>query len=78
MGAGGPCGGAGGPPGGGGGATAAADVGGVGDFIDIIIDAEGRPWVSYVDTCVAACRDDPKMRYDEDAGAVGTTAPDAG
>ena len=45
---------------------------GVGDFVDLEIDAEGRPWAALVDVCNAACVRDPKVVHDEPAGFVGT------
>jgi hypothetical protein len=45
---------------------------GMNDFLDIVIDAEGRPWAAFVDVCVKACVSDPEVHWDENEGAVGT------
>ncbi|MBW3582435.1 MAG: glycoside hydrolase [Euryarchaeota archaeon] len=39
-----------------GGTRCQASGGGLGDFIDIEIDAEGRPWAAFVDVCHDDCR----------------------
>lgn len=41
---------------------------GMTDFIDIVIDAEGRPWASFVDVCVAECVTDPSVLFDGNLG----------
>jgi hypothetical protein len=43
---------------------------GIGDFIDIVIDDDGRPWSALVDVCHDAC--DAQSGNDEAIGAVGT------
>lgn len=41
------------------------------DFIDVVIDKNGRPWGAYVDICIAACADKgPRNQGNE--GLVGT------
>ncbi|HWG91489.1 MAG TPA: sialidase family protein, partial [Candidatus Thermoplasmatota archaeon] len=45
----------------------------VGDFIDIVIDGEGRPWAAFVDACVAACVTGAALN-DGNAGFAGTLA----
>ncbi|HUR70221.1 MAG TPA: sialidase family protein [Candidatus Thermoplasmatota archaeon] len=47
---------------------------GMTDFIDIRIDAEGRPWASFVDVCVAECVTDAETLFDGNLGLVATTA----
>lgn len=45
---------------------------GMTDFIDIVIDAEGRPWASFVDVCVEACVTDPSVLFDGNLGFAAT------
>ena len=42
------------------------------DFIDVVIDADGRPWAAFSDACVEACVADPKERNNALLGFVGT------
>ncbi len=46
--------------------------GALGDFIDIVIDEEGRPWAAFVDACTQACVEDPSAGMDVATGFVGT------
>ena len=41
---------------------------GMTDFIDIQIGADGRPWASFVDVCVAECVSDPTVLFDGNLG----------
>lgn len=45
---------------------------GMNDFIDMVVDLEGRPWVAFVDVCTAECVDDVEMDADQAVGFVGT------
>ncbi len=45
---------------------------GMNDFIDIVIDGEGRPWAAFVDVCTKGCVTDPDKHYDQSIGLVGT------
>jgi hypothetical protein len=45
---------------------------GMTDFIDVVIDGEGRPWAAFVDVCTQKCATDPKVLFDQDVGFVGT------
>ncbi len=45
---------------------------GVREFIDIVIDEDGRPWAAIVDTCTTACVTDPTVMQDGLAAAMGT------
>lgn len=45
---------------------------GMNDFIDMVMDGEGRPWVAFVDVCTEACVTDPEVHADEAIGFVGT------
>ena len=45
---------------------------GMNDFIDVEIDAEGRPWAAFVDVCTEACVTDPSVHADKSLGFVGT------
>lgn len=45
---------------------------GMNDFIDMVIDAQGRPWVAFVDVCNADCVADPEMDSDKAIGFAGT------
>ncbi len=47
---------------------------GVGDFIDVVIDAEGRPWVALVDVCTVECAKLDGTKNDNALGFVGTLA----
>ena len=42
------------------------------DFIDVVIDAEGRPWAAFVDVCTQECVTDDKVWSDRAVGFVGT------
>ena len=42
------------------------------DFIDVIIDVDGRPWGAFSDACVDACVTDPEEGNNALAGFVGT------
>ncbi len=48
--------------------------GGIGDFIDIVIDAEGRPWAAFVDVCTGECAAEGGSANSGAAGFVGTLA----
>lgn len=43
---------------------------GIGDFLDVAVGADGRPWAAFVDTCTRACITDPSTLLDEEKGAV--------
>lgn len=45
---------------------------GMNDFIEMVVDAEGRPWVAFVDVCNAECAADATMDFDRAAGFAGT------
>ena len=45
---------------------------GMNDFIDVEIDADGRPWAAFVDVCTQECVSDPGTRWDQSVGFVGT------
>lgn len=45
---------------------------GMTDFIDIQIGADGRPWASFVDVCIAACITDPTVLFDGNLGLAAT------
>lgn len=45
---------------------------GMTDFIDLVIDAEGRPWASFVDVCHAECVAAEKPMSDGAIGLAGT------
>ena len=45
---------------------------GMNDFIDMVVDAQGRPWVAFVDVCTAECVTDPSVRNDVSVGFAGT------
>ncbi|HVM45183.1 MAG TPA: sialidase family protein [Candidatus Thermoplasmatota archaeon] len=45
---------------------------GMTDFIDIDIDAEGRPWASFVDVCIAECVTDASVPFDGNLGFAAT------
>jgi hypothetical protein len=42
------------------------------DFIDIVIDTEGRPWASFQDVCTKACVTDASKPFDAPEGLVGS------
>lgn len=42
------------------------------DFIDVIVDADGRPWAAFSDACVEECVTDPKEKNNALQGFVGT------
>lgn len=42
------------------------------DFIDVVIDADGRPWAAFSDACVEECVADPEERNNALQGFVGT------
>jgi hypothetical protein len=45
---------------------------GMNDFIDMVVDGEGRPWVAFVDVCNTECAADPSMDSDIALGFAGT------
>jgi hypothetical protein len=45
---------------------------GMNDFLDVVIDGEGRPWASFVDVCTQKCVTDPTMSHDKAVGFAGT------
>ena len=45
---------------------------GMTDFIDVQIGADGRPWASFVDVCVAECVTDPSVLFDGNLGLAAT------
>lgn len=45
---------------------------GMGDFLDVQLDGEGRPWGSFVDVCTAACVTDPSVHWDAPVGLLAT------
>lgn len=42
------------------------------DFIDVVIDADGRPWAALSDACVEECVTDPEEKNNALLGFVGT------
>lgn len=42
------------------------------DFIDVIVDADGRPWAAFSDACIDACVTDPEEGNNALEGFVGT------
>lgn len=42
------------------------------DFIDVIVDAQGRPWAAFVDACTEDCARDPKEKNNAREGFVAT------
>lgn len=44
------------------------------DFIDVVVDAQGRPWAAFVDACVDECVTDPEEGNNARAGFVATLA----
>ena len=45
---------------------------GMNDFLDVVIDADGRPWGAFVDVCSPACAAEPGMDFDFAMGTMGT------
>lgn len=45
---------------------------GMNDFIDMVVDGEGRPWVAFVDVCTQECVTDPTVKFDQSIGFAGT------
>ncbi len=52
----------------------AADDGGIGDFIDVTIDDDGRPWAVFVDVCLETCEQTGEPDRAKGVGLVGTLA----
>lgn len=48
--------------------------GALGDFIDVNIGPDGRPWAAFVDACTAGCANGTDATNDEGVGLVGTYA----
>ncbi|HVM44421.1 MAG TPA: sialidase family protein [Candidatus Thermoplasmatota archaeon] len=48
------------------------------DFIDVQIDAQGRPWGAFVDACIEKCVTDPKGKNDARAGFVAAVSTGPG
>lgn len=46
--------------------------GALGDFIDIVIDDDGRPWAIFVDVCTEGCAEPGGTENDHGVGLVGT------
>lgn len=46
--------------------------GALGDFIDIVIDDDGRPWAAFVDACTEDCAKEDGEEIDRGLGLVGT------
>lgn len=44
------------------------------DFLDVVVDSDGRPWASFVDACSAKCAANPGAKNDQTMGFVGTLA----
>ena len=42
------------------------------DFIDVVVDADGRPWAAFSDACVEECVTDAKAKNNALQGFVGT------
>lgn len=42
------------------------------DFIDVVVDADGRPWAAFSDACVEECVEDPGEKNNALQGFVGT------
>lgn len=42
------------------------------DFIDVVVDAQGRPWAAFVDACTEECATDPKGKNNAREGFVAT------
>jgi hypothetical protein len=45
---------------------------GMNDFTDATVDAQGRPWFAFIDTCTQKCRTDNSTLADRTLGFVGT------
>lgn len=45
---------------------------GMNDFIELVVDHEGRPWASFVDVCNAKCATDNATHWDRAIGFVAT------
>ncbi|MHB8604242.1 MAG: sialidase family protein [Thermoplasmatota archaeon] len=45
---------------------------GMNDFIDATVDKDGRPWISFIDTCTAKCITDNNTLADRTIGMVAT------
>jgi hypothetical protein len=45
---------------------------GMNDFLDVVIDAEGRPWAAFVDVCTQECVADASVDHDIAGGMMGT------
>jgi hypothetical protein len=45
---------------------------GMNDFLDIVIDGNGRPWASFVDVCTQKCVTDSSLSHDVAIGFAGT------
>ncbi|MEA3202670.1 MAG: hypothetical protein QOI63_336, partial [Thermoplasmata archaeon] len=45
---------------------------GMGDFIGLVLDGQGRPWASFVDACTQACASTPGSGDDRNEGLVAT------
>ena len=56
------------------GACGHSRCGGIGDFIDIVIDTEGRPWAAFVDVCRDKCVTDASAANGGGIGFTGTMA----
>ena len=54
-------------------AEAGGDLG-MGDFIGLVLDADGHPWASFVDACTRGCATDPGVGNDVNEGLVATLA----
>ncbi|PSG98291.1 hypothetical protein BRD56_01475 [Thermoplasmatales archaeon SW_10_69_26] len=50
----------------------AANDAGIGDFIDVTIDDDGRPWAAFVDVCLETCEQTGESVREEGIGFVGT------
>jgi len=50
----------------------ADDNAGLGDFIDVVIDDEGRPWAAFVDVCLENCEATGETQRTEGRGLVAT------
>lgn len=42
------------------------------DFINVVIDVEGRPWGAFVDACTGKCAHDPDAKNNDSLGLVAT------
>jgi hypothetical protein len=52
----------------------ADDGGALGDFIDVNVGPDGRPWAAFVDACTEGCANGTEPSNDEGVGMVGTYA----